>query len=103
MAAADSEGVAARPSGLGSRQVPRFVEELQDMRELRDMISKHLKYTGSQRAKTILDSWEVYLPKFIKVIPYEYKRVLEEEKLEALRKKIEAVETDVENQETSIY
>jgi glutamate synthase (NADPH/NADH) large chain len=76
-----------------------LVEELQDMRELKDLIGRHHQYTGSQRAKAILDDWEQYLPKFIKVIPYEYKRVLEEEKLEALRKKIEAVETDVENQE----
>jgi glutamate synthase (NADPH/NADH) large chain len=80
-----------------------LVEELHDIRELRDLISQHLKYTGSQRAREILDNWEIYLPKFIKVIPYEYKRVLEEEKLEALRKKIEAVETDVENQEGSFF
>ena len=40
----------------------------------------------------------IHFHQFIKVIPYEYKRVLEEEKLEALRKKIAAVETDVENQ-----
>jgi glutamate synthase (NADPH/NADH) large chain len=76
-----------------------LVEELQDIRELKELISKHLKYTGSARAKTILDDWDNYLTRFIKVIPYEYKRVLEEEKLEALRKKIAAVETDVENQE----
>ena len=80
-----------------------LVEDLQDMRELQDLIGRHLKFTGSQRARTILDNWEKYLPRFIKVIPYEYKRVLEEEKLEALRRKIEAVETDVENQESSLY
>jgi glutamate synthase (NADPH/NADH) large chain len=79
------------------------VEDLQDIRELKGLISKHLKFTGSQKAKTILDNWEKYLPQFIKIIPYEYKRVLEEEKLEALRKKIIAVETDVENQEGSLF
>ncbi len=76
-----------------------LVEELHDIRELKELISRHQEHTGSQRASTILDDWEMYLPKFIKIIPYEYKRVLEEEKLDALRKKIEAVETDVENQE----
>jgi glutamate synthase (NADPH/NADH) large chain len=76
-----------------------LVEELQDVRELRDMIQKHLRYTGSPHAKQILDNWESCLPKFLKIIPYEYKRVLEEEKLEELKKKIEAVETDVENQD----
>jgi glutamate synthase (NADPH/NADH) large chain len=76
-----------------------LVEELQDLRELRKLLERHYRYTSSARAKMILDEWEKYLPKFLKIIPYEYKRVLEEEKLEALKKKIEQVETDVENQE----
>ena len=32
--------------------------------------------TGSPRAKWILDNWDAMLPKFIKVFPHEYKRVL---------------------------
>jgi len=77
-----------------------LVEKLPDIRELRDMIQKHYRYTGSQRAREVLDDWETYLPKFIKIMPYEYKRVLEEEKLEALKRKIEEVETDVEHQDS---
>ncbi len=76
-----------------------LVEELQDIRELKELLRRHIRYTGSRRARSILDEWETYLPRFLKVIPYEYKKVLEEEKLEALKKKIEEVETDVENQE----
>jgi glutamate synthase (NADPH/NADH) large chain len=75
-----------------------LVEDLQDIRELSELIQKHHRYTGSQRAREVLDNWETYLPKFMKVIPYEYKRVLEEEKLEELKRKIQEVETDVENQ-----
>ena len=75
-----------------------LVEELTDIRELQGLIQQHNRYTGSPLAKDILDNWEKYLPRFIKIIPYEYKRVLEEEKLEALKRKIEEVETDVENQ-----
>jgi glutamate synthase (NADPH/NADH) large chain len=75
-----------------------LVEDLQDIRELRELVEKHHGYTDSQIAKEVLDSWETYLPKFLKVIPYEYKRVLEEEKLEALKRKIKEVEKDVENQ-----
>ncbi|MBL7112861.1 MAG: glutamate synthase large subunit [Bacteroidales bacterium] len=74
-----------------------LVEDLADIRELKDLITKHFKYTGSAKAKKILDSWEEYLTQFIKVIPFEYKAVMEEEKLKELRKKIEQVETDVEN------
>jgi glutamate synthase (NADPH/NADH) large chain len=75
-----------------------LVEDLGDIRELRELIQKHHRYTGSQRASEILENWETHLPKFMKVIPYEYKRVLEEEKLEELKRKIQEVETDVENQ-----
>ena len=43
---------------------------------LRGKIEKHLRYTGSVRAKQILDDWRVYLPKFVKVMPTEYRRAL---------------------------
>jgi len=73
-----------------------LVEDRADVRELKDLISRHHKYTGSPRAEKILDDWENYIDRFIKVIPYEYKRVLEEEKLEIIRRKIDEMETDVE-------
>jgi glutamate synthase domain-containing protein 3 len=53
-----------------------IVEEEEDVRELRSMIEKHLAYTGSDRAKAILDDWEASLPLFVKVFPMEYRRVL---------------------------
>lgn len=40
------------------------------------LIARHEELTGSPRAKWILDNWEAMLPKFIKVFPHEYKRVL---------------------------
>ena len=43
---------------------------------LRGKIEKHLRYTGSARAKQILDNWSAYLPKFVKVMPTEYRRAL---------------------------
>jgi len=51
----------------------RFDEE-----RLRQLIENHLHYTGSARAKAILDDWSSYLPKFVKVMPVEYRRALEE-------------------------
>ena len=47
-----------------------------DQEELRGLIEKHYKYTGSARAKEILDNWEEKLPYFVKVFPMEYRRVL---------------------------
>jgi glutamate synthase (NADPH) large chain len=78
-----------------------LVEDLSDVKELKELINKHLHYTGSPLAARIIENWTEYLQKFIKVIPYEYKKVLEEEKLEALKRKIAEVERDVESQPVS--
>ncbi len=44
---------------------------------LRHLVSKHANYTGSVPAQKILKNWEKYLPKFVKVMPVEYRRALE--------------------------
>ena len=49
-----------------------------DAERLRQLISNHLQYTGSSRAKEILDDWERFMPKFRKVMPVEYRRALAE-------------------------
>ena len=49
-----------------------------DERRLRELIENHQRYTGSDRARTILDDWVNYLPKFVKVMPVEYRRALHE-------------------------
>jgi glutamate synthase (NADPH/NADH) large chain len=54
---------------------PAFDQE--DQRTVRTLVSNHLRYTGSMVAKKVLDNWHVYLPRFIKVMPLDYKRVLE--------------------------
>jgi glutamate synthase (NADPH/NADH) large chain len=73
-----------------------LVEDLSDIKELKELIINHHSFTGSTRAMEILEQWDTCLSKFIKVVPYEYLKVLEEEKLEFLRKKIQQVETDPE-------
>ncbi|MFV0593637.1 MAG: glutamate synthase large subunit [Draconibacterium sp.] len=70
------------------------VEDKADIKELQEMISKHLTYTQSSVAAKILTNWEAYLPKFVKVIPFEYKKVLEEQKLKELQKKLQLTEDD---------
>ena len=52
------------------------VAEPSDIEMLRRLIARHGELTGSPQAKWILGNWEVALPKFIKVFPHEYKRVL---------------------------
>ncbi len=45
-------------------------------RGCRDLIARHVELTGSPRGKWILANWGTMLPKFVKVFPHEYKRVL---------------------------
>ena len=47
-----------------------------DKERLKSLIENHFRYTNSPKAKNILDNFNNYLPKFIKVMPTEYKKVL---------------------------
>jgi glutamate synthase domain-containing protein 2/glutamate synthase domain-containing protein 1/glutamate synthase domain-containing protein 3 len=58
------------------------VETDEDSNEVKEMIEKHIKYTGSKEASLILEDWEKSKAKFIKVMPRDYKRVLESKKEE---------------------
>jgi glutamate synthase (NADPH/NADH) large chain len=71
-----------------------LIEDKQDNEELYSLISTHAGYTNSPIAKRILDDWNNYVKKFMKILPIEYKKVLHEEKMEALKKKLEQVEHD---------
>jgi glutamate synthase domain-containing protein 3 len=48
----------------------------EDIKELKEMLEKHIANTGSPKAKFIVDNWEDELPKFVKVFPIEYRKVL---------------------------
>jgi glutamate synthase (NADPH/NADH) large chain len=61
------------------------VEADEDLVELRNLIEKHRDYTGSAIAIEILSRWERSVPNFVKVMPTDYKRVLEEQKVAQLR------------------
>ena len=49
----------------------------EDINFLKDIITEHYKLTSSQKAKTILDNFDLYISKIKKVIPKDYKEVLE--------------------------
>jgi len=48
-----------------------------DKQLLRDLISQHLKWTASTRAKYILDAWPDMIGKFVKVVPIDYRKALQ--------------------------
>ena len=56
------------------------LEQDEDMNELRYLIENHARYTGSSVAQDILGRWQAAVPQFVKVMPRDYKRVLEERK-----------------------
>ena len=56
------------------------VEAEEDKAALRRMIEGHLHHTGSANAERVLSAWDETLPRFVKVMPRDYKRVLAERK-----------------------
>jgi glutamate synthase (NADPH/NADH) large chain len=73
-----------------------LVEDMNDKKELTDLVSRHFELTGSQVAEKILANLDHYMDRFIKVIPYEYKKVMQEIQLEEIKQKLAEVEKDVE-------
>jgi glutamate synthase (NADPH/NADH) large chain len=49
-----------------------------DADRIQALLRNHAHYTGSKRAHEILLNWEYYMPKFVKVMPVDYRRALEE-------------------------
>ena len=56
-----------------------------DAERLRILVERHLLFTGSDRARALLDDWDDALSRFVKVMPREYKRALLDQKAEAHR------------------
>ena len=50
----------------------------EDLDELKELLEKHFRYTGSSVAKKILDNWKKETHNFVKVMPTDFKRVLQE-------------------------
>ncbi|HEV8540268.1 MAG TPA: glutamate synthase large subunit [Nitrospiraceae bacterium] len=69
------------------------VTSAEDKALLKKMVQAHLKYTGSRKAKTLLDGWDAALAKFVKIMPIDYKRVLAERKAAAAKVKAQQKET----------
>jgi len=56
------------------------VDEAEDAQQLKSLIEEHFQSTQSAVAKKVLDEWEETLPKFVKVYPTDYRRVIEKHK-----------------------
>ncbi len=74
-----------------------------DVMELKNMIAEHVALTNSEKGKAILDNFSAYLPKFKKIIPYDYNRMMmtivqmEEKGLSSEQAQIEAFYANTRN------
>ncbi|MDR2472279.1 MAG: glutamate synthase large subunit [Tannerella sp.] len=71
-----------------------LIEDIAARQELKELVRKHYHYTGSSLAGNMLDNWERYLAEFIMIVPIEYKKVLQEEKMAKLEQRIAEVQRD---------
>jgi glutamate synthase domain-containing protein 3 len=55
---------------------PEPVEDSSDIQALLNLIARHVEATASPRGQWIIENWGEMIPKFVKVFPHEYKRVL---------------------------
>ncbi len=53
----------------------------EDEEQLRGLLENHHRYTGSEMARTLLENWTSSFPRFVKVMPIEYRQVLERMRL----------------------
>jgi glutamate synthase domain-containing protein 3 len=65
-----------------------------DLEYVKGMIARHVEFTGSTRGQEILARWDAEKSKFVKVMPVDYKRALEE-----LRKLSEQDQAEARKQE----
>ena len=71
------------PKNVNKEMVELEDVDTEDVVILKHHIERHLKYTNSDVAKNILDNWEVTSKFFVKVMPTDYKKVLQERKNKA--------------------
>ena len=71
-----------------------LLEDSASRKELKELIERHWKYTGSKLAQKLLSEWTQHIDEFIQITPIEYKRVLAEEQMRKLQQKIAEVQRD---------
>jgi len=78
LSSAEQEAKMPKPEWHAPVNVKEGGERLTDEVILKNLIERHFKHTGSERAKAILADWDKSRARFVKVFPTEYKRALGE-------------------------
>ncbi len=67
------------------------VKDYDDQEFIIDMLKKHIRYTDSSVAKNIINNWYDYLPKFVKIMPLEFKRAMNEMRIAQIDEKLASI------------
>ncbi|MDD5692132.1 MAG: glutamate synthase large subunit [Candidatus Omnitrophica bacterium] len=76
----DEEGDFKKKCNLEMVELQKLAED--DLETIKNLLAAHMHYTESPVAKKILDNFKEEFRKFVKIMPLEYKRILEERKVE---------------------
>ncbi len=69
------------PRNCNQEMVKLFpLDDPEEAEEVRDLVRKHAEYTRSERSWQVLAQWERMVPRFVKVYPNDYRRVIETQK-----------------------
>jgi glutamate synthase domain-containing protein 2/glutamate synthase domain-containing protein 1/glutamate synthase domain-containing protein 3 len=69
------------PKKCNQEMVKLFkLDDAEEIEEVRALVRRHAEHTGSQRAWQVLALWDEMVPKFVKVYPNDYRRVIETQK-----------------------
>jgi glutamate synthase domain-containing protein 3 len=68
-------GFAARCNGQMVGREP--LEDPEEIALVRGMVERHAEATRSEHARRILEGWQKWVPRFVRVVPHDYRRVLE--------------------------
>lgn len=98
----DKEGTFSKRCNLGLVDLDP-VEEEEDVLTLRSLIQQHLRLTKSKLAAEVLAEFNEYLPKFVKVFPRDYKRVLKQQKELAAKAEASKIEEERMSKETDAF
>jgi glutamate synthase (NADPH/NADH) large chain len=77
------ERLSTKEDQLATQEASALHRGLADEAILRQLIEDHLRWTGSARARDLLDHWAESRARFVKVFPHEYKRALGERQARA--------------------
>ncbi len=86
----DEDGTFARRCNTSMVELVGFKDEAES-HQVHTLITRHHQYTHSEVARRILDNWDHYVGKFVKVLPSEYRKIVERQHLNSEAMKLASV------------